>query len=31
MFDAINGRTPQNEDLARMVFEQAARLSFMNK
>jgi hypothetical protein len=31
MFDAINGRMPQNEDLARMVFEQAARLSFMNK
>ena len=31
MFDAINGKLPQNEALANMVFEQASRLAFMNK
>ena len=31
MFDALNGRLPQNEDLARIVYDQALRLAFMNK
>lgn len=31
MFDALNGHLPQNEDLAKIVFDQALRLSFMNK
>ena len=31
MFDALNGRLPQNEDLAKIVFDQALRLAFMNK
>ena len=31
MFDALNGRSPQNEDLARIVYDQALRLAFMNK
>ena len=30
MFDALNGRLPQNEDLARIVYDQALRLAFMN-
>ena len=30
MFDALNGRSPQNEDLARIVYDQALRLAFMN-
>ena len=31
MFDALNGRSPQNEDLAKIVYDQALRLAFMNK
>lgn len=30
MFDAINGKLPQNEQLAAMVFAEAQRLSFMH-
>ena len=31
MFDAVNGRTPNNDALARIVIEQAQRLSFMSQ
>jgi ppGpp synthetase/RelA/SpoT-type nucleotidyltranferase len=31
MFDIINGITPHNEDMAQIIMDQAAKLSFMNK
>ena len=31
LFDTLNGKMPQNEVLADMVFEQVSKLSFMNK